>query len=93
MSVGSAQEDIDFVTQVMGMRMIKQTVLFDGSASVYHLYYANADAEVGSVWTTFPFKKAGVYGKKGSGQIEVSGFSVHPDSLPFWKQHLDKHQV
>ncbi|GAA5038813.1 glyoxalase [Marivirga lumbricoides] len=92
-SVGSAQEDIDFVTQVMGMRMIKQTVLFDGTASVYHLYYANADAEVGSVWTTFPFKKAGVYGKKGSGQIEVSGFSVHPDALPFWKQHLNKHKV
>ncbi|WP_296705836.1 VOC family protein [Algoriphagus sp.] len=92
-SVGGAQEDIDFVTQVMGMRMIKQTVLFDGAASIYHLYYANADAEVGSVYTTFPFKKAGVYGKKGSGQIEVSGWSVHSDSLEFWKKHLDKHQV
>jgi catechol 2,3-dioxygenase-like lactoylglutathione lyase family enzyme len=92
-SVGNAQEDIDFVTQVMGMRMIKQTVLFDGAASIYHLYYANADAEVGSVWTTFPFKKAGVYGKKGSGQIEVSGFSVHSDALDFWVKHLDKHQV
>lgn len=92
-SVGGAQEDIDFVTQVMGMRMIKQTVLFDGAASIYHLYYANADAEVGSVYTTFPFKKAGVHGKKGSGQIEVSGWSVHSDSLEFWKKHLDKHQV
>ena len=92
-SVGSAQEDIDFVTQVLGMRMIKQTVLFDGAASIYHLYYANADAEVGSVWTTFPFKKAGVYGKKGSGQIEVSGFSVHSDALDFWVKHLDKHQI
>lgn len=92
-SVGWAQEDIDFVTQVMGMRMIKQTVLFDGAASIYHLYYSNADAEVGSVYTTFPFKKAGVYGKKGSGQIEVSGFSVHSDSLDFWAKHLNKHGV
>lgn len=92
-SVGGAQEDIDFVTKVMGMRMIKQTVLFDGGGSIYHLYYANADADVGSVYTTFPFKKAGVYGKKGHGQIEISGWSVHPDALPFWAQHLNKHQV
>jgi catechol 2,3-dioxygenase-like lactoylglutathione lyase family enzyme len=92
-SVGSAQEDIDFVTQVLGMRMIKQTVLFDGSASIYHLYYANADAEVGSVWTTFPFKKAGVYGRKGSGQIETSSFSVPTDSLDFWEKHLKNHGV
>ena len=92
-SVGGAQEDIDFVTQVMGMRMIKQTVLFDGAASIYHLYYANADAEVGSVYTTFPFKKAGVYGKKGHGQIEQSGWSVPTSSLDFWVKHFDKHAV
>jgi len=92
-SVGGAQEDVDFVTRVLGMRMIKQTVLFDGAASIYHLYYANADAEVGSVYTTFPFKKAGVYGKKGHGQIEISGWSVHSDALPFWVQHLNKHGV
>ncbi len=55
--------------------MIKQTVLLDGGASIYDLYYTN----VGSVHTTFPFKKAGVYGKKGSGQIEISGFSVAND--------------
>jgi catechol 2,3-dioxygenase-like lactoylglutathione lyase family enzyme len=92
-SVGAAQEDIDFVTQVLGMRMIKQTVLFDGSASIYHFYYANADAEVGSVWTTFPFKKAGVKGRRGSGQIELSGFSVPDSALEFWASHLDKHRV
>jgi len=31
-------------------RMIKQTVLFDGAASIYHLYCANGDAQPGSVW-------------------------------------------
>ena len=41
--------------QGVGLRMIKQTVLFDGTASFYHLYYANEDAEVGLVMTTFPF--------------------------------------
>jgi len=36
--VGAAQEDIDFLTQVIGQRMIKQTVLFDGKVPIYHLY-------------------------------------------------------
>ncbi|MEX0724330.1 MAG: hydroxyquinol 1,2-dioxygenase [Gracilimonas sp.] len=92
-SVGGAQEDIDFNTKVLGLRMIKQTVLFDGDASIYHLYYSNANAEVGSVWTTFPFKQAGVTGRKGSGQIETTGFSVPTDSLEFWTKHLDNHGV
>ena len=57
--VWGAQEDIDFFTQVVGQRMIKQTILFDGTVSFYHLYYANADAEIGSVSTTFPFSQDG----------------------------------
>src|SRR5688572_30816963 len=60
-----AQEDIDFLTKVMGQRLIKQTVLFDGRYAHYHLYYANANAEVGSVMTTFPYKR--VPGRQGSG--------------------------
>src|ERR1044071_8610310 len=52
-----AQEDVDFCTKVMGQRLIKQTVLFDGRYAHYHFYYANANAEVGSVMTTFPYKR------------------------------------
>jgi glyoxalase family protein len=52
-----AQEDIDFMTQVCGQRLIKQTVLFDGRFAHYHLYYSNADCEPGSVYTTFPFNR------------------------------------
>ena len=54
---GGAQEDIDFFTAVVGQRMIKQTILFDGRYAHYHLYYANAKAEPGSVMTTFPYKR------------------------------------
>lgn len=91
--VGGAQDDIDFVTQVLGLRMIKQTVLFDGTAPIYHLYYANAAAEPGSVWTTFPFKQAGLTGRKGTGQVETTGFSVPSGALEFWAAHLSKHGV
>ena len=51
---GGAQEDVDFFTQVLGQRLVKQTVLMDGSIPIYHLYYGNADADIGSITTTFP---------------------------------------
>jgi len=91
--VAGAQEDIDFLTNVIGQRMIKQTVLFDGTAPIYHLYYANKNAEVGTVMTTFPFKQAGVYGRRGSGQVDVTSYSVNENSLDFWANHLAKHNA
>ena len=45
--VGGAQEDINFFTQVVGQRMVKQTVLFDGTNPVYHLYYADEIRDAG----------------------------------------------
>ncbi len=89
--VGGAQEDIDFQTQVFGQRLIKQTVLFDGRYAHYHLYYANANAEPGSVYTTFPYQR--VKGKPGSGQIQSTAYTVPKGSLSFWSEHLNRHKV
>ena len=86
-----AQEDVDFLTQVFGQRLIKQTILFDGRYAHYHLYYANADCQPGSVYTTFPYKR--VTGRPGSGQIESTAYSVPKGSLKFWKEHLDRHKT
>lgn len=91
--VGTAQEDIDFLTQVIGQRMIKQTVLFDGTTPIYHLYYANAAAEIGTVMTTFPYRQAGIKARKGSGQVATTGYSVAENSLDFWVRHLERHGV
>jgi catechol 2,3-dioxygenase-like lactoylglutathione lyase family enzyme len=71
---GGAQQDIDFLIQVFGQRLIKQTILFDGRYAHYHLYYANADAEPGSVYTTFPYSR--VQGRPGSGQIQATAYTV-----------------
>src|SRR5579862_6403551 len=87
--VGGAQEDIDFFTQVVGQRLIKQTVLFDGRYAHYHLYYANANAEPGSVFTTFPYSR--VPGRRGSGQIAATAYTVPKAALQFWVDHLDRH--
>jgi glyoxalase family protein len=91
--VAGAQEDIDFFTRVVGQRMIKQTVLFDGEKPIYHLYYANKHAQIGSVMTCFPFRQAGLTGRKGSGQIQTVCYSVPPGALKFWIGHLARHKV
>lgn len=86
-----AQEDVDFFTKVVGQRMIKQTVLFDGRYAHYHIYYANADAEVGSVMTSFPYKR--VPGRVGTGQIQATAYTVPKGSVSFWKGHFTRHNV
>ncbi len=88
---GGAQEDIDFFTQVVGQRLIKQTVLFDGRFAHYHLYYSNANAELGSVTTTFPYSR--VHGRRGSGQVSSTGYTVPKGSAKFWADHLKRHKV
>src|SRR5579884_3885973 len=86
-----AQEDVDFLTQVFGQRLIKQTVLFDGRYAHYHLYYANADCQPGSVYTTFPYKR--VAGRPGAGQISSTAYTTGKGTLPFWVDHLNKNKV
>lgn len=91
--VGHAQEDIDFFTQVVGQRIVKQTVLFDGENPVYHLYYADEAGTPGTVSTTFPYRQIGWKGRKGTGQVKRMIYSVPPDSMDFWVEHLDRHGV
>ena len=71
---GGAQEDVNFFTQVVGLRMAKQTVLMDGSIPIYHLYYSNANLEPGSVMTTFPYSRKP--GRPGSGQVSATAFAI-----------------
>ncbi|MGW4484833.1 VOC family protein [Amycolatopsis sp. NPDC004368] len=93
LSVGHAQEDVDFHVQVLGMRFIKRTVLFDGSLPIYHLYYANANGDPSSVVTTFPWAQAGKFGKRGTNQGREVLLSVPASSLEFWSRRLASFDV
>ncbi|MCC2033178.1 VOC family protein [Microbacterium allomyrinae] len=93
LSVGHAQEDVDFHTKVLGLRFIKKTVLYDGSKPIYHLYYSNAGGDPSSVITTFPWAQAGVYGTRGTNQAREVLLSVPADSLDFWSKRLTAHGV
>jgi glyoxalase family protein len=88
---GGAQDDVNFFTQIVGLRMAKQTVLMDGKIPIYHLYYSNARIEPGSVMTTFPYSR--LLGRKGSGQVSATAFTISNGSLPFWQDHLKKNKI
>lgn len=93
MSVGPAQEDYDFHTGVLGLFSVKKTVLFDGTLPIYHLYYGNRRGDASTLLTSFPFRQAGVMGRRGSNQIKLLNLSVPAESLGYWADRLDEHGV
>jgi glyoxalase family protein len=87
-TVADAQEDLDFCTGALGLRLVKKTVNFD-NRGVYHFYYGDARGEPGTIWTTFPYKGQGIsVGTKGLGQVTATAFSVPATSLGFWRDRL-----
>src|SRR5688572_15494717 len=84
-----AQEDLDFFTQVLGQRLVKQTVLMDGRIPIYHFYYGNADADIGSITTSFPYARKP--GRAGTGQVPATCYSVAPGTASLWRDHFDRH--
>lgn len=92
-TVGDAQEDLDFYTRLLGLRLVKRTVNFDNSG-VYHFYYGDAHGSPGSIMTTFPYAGKGVRtGVKGAGQVTATSFAVPAGSLDFWRDRLSQHDV
>ena len=74
-TVNEAQEDYDFYTKTLGLRLVKETVNFDNE-KVYHFYYGNEIGSPSTIFTTFPYKDQGVReGVIGHGQVYQTSFS------------------
>jgi glyoxalase family protein len=58
----------------------------DGSLPVYHFYYGNADAEPGSIATSFPYSRR--KGRPGTGQPSVTSYAVPRGTAAFWRDHF-----
>jgi glyoxalase family protein len=93
MSVGPAREDVDFHVGTLGLRFIKRTVLFDGSTPIYHLYYSNAAGNPSAVLTTFPFRQAGLMGRRGTNQAREVLLAAPAGSLDYWSRRLAERGV
>lgn len=88
---GPAQENYDFYHQVLGLRLVKQTVNFDDEET-YHFYFANQAADEGTILTFFPWEND-KQGRKGGGQVGRMAFSIPKGSLDYWRKRLENHQV
>lgn len=83
---GSPQQNLDFYTEVLGLRLVKLTVNFD-DPSTYHFYFGDATGRPGSILTFFPWTTAH-QGRVGHGQVTAIAFAVAPSALPWWHERL-----
>lgn len=92
-TVNDAQEDYDFYTKTLALRLVKETVNFDNE-NVYHFYYGNEIGSPSTIFTTFPYKGQGVRpGKIGAGQVYQTSFSIPPGTIDFWKSRLQNRGI
>jgi catechol 2,3-dioxygenase-like lactoylglutathione lyase family enzyme len=90
---GTAQGDANFFVKVLGMSLVKRTLLYDGVEPVYHLYFANESGDPGTLTTCFPWRRTGRKARAGTGQISLCSYTVPKDALAFWQEHLTKNNV
>ncbi len=86
-----AKRNLQFYTQVLGLRFVKKSVNQDDTGT-YHLYYGNYTGAPGTALTFFPW--AGLpRGRPGKGQSYATAFSVPANSLPYWQERLARLKV
>jgi glyoxalase family protein len=83
---GDPQENYDFYTGVLGMRMVKRSVNQDVPGT-YHLFYADADGHAGTDITFFPWPEMGP-ATPGTGLASEVGLAVPTGSLDYWHERL-----
>ena len=87
----NAQNNLYFYTEILGLRLVKKTVNFDGP-DVYHLYYGDEGGNQGSIITFFPYSGL-VNGRQGKGMLNTTTFSVPSASLDYWLERLHKFDI
>ena len=85
------QRNLDFYTQVLGLRFIKKTINFDDPGT-YHLYFGDDEGSPGTILTFFPWPNA-TRGTMGAGETGSTSFSVPTGSLLFWEERLTSLEV
>ena len=85
------QQNVDFYTGVLGLRLVKITINYDDPGS-YHFYYGDEAGRPGSILTFFAWP-AGYPGGRGTAQATATSFSVPEGSLSGWQKRFDRHHV
>jgi glyoxalase family protein len=88
---GDPQQNLDFYTGALGMRLVKRSVNQD-VPDTYHLFYADGGAHPGADLTFFPWPNMPP-GRKGIGLGVEVALAVPADSLDYWAERLARHGV
>ena len=83
------QEDYDFYTRVLGLRLVKRTVNHE-NPTMWHFFYGDYEGHAGTVMTNFLFKGIPVPRcRPGRGAITDVSYSVPAASFDFWRARLE----
>src|SRR5260370_18735840 len=88
---GDHQTNIDFYTNVLGLRLVKLTVNFDAPGT-YHLYCGDGAGHPGTILTFFPWPNA-PQGRRGTGQVTETAFAIAENAADFWTARLAEQRV
>lgn len=83
---GNAQRTHDFYTQVLGLRLVKQTVSVD-DPSTQQLYFGTEAGAPGTLVSFFVEERSAA-GQPGAGQATEAGYSIPAGSFDFWQQRF-----
>jgi len=86
---GPAQENLDFYSGVLGMRLVKKSVNQDDPGT-YHLFYADAEGHPGTDLTFFPWAHMAPP-RPGHGLASEVALAVAPGALAFWGERLERY--
>lgn len=86
-----AAGNLAFYRDILGLRLVKQTVNFDDPGT-YHLYFGDEAGSPGSILTFFPHGHAAP-GRVGIGQVGETAFAVPVGSIGFWTERFIAHGV
>lgn len=88
---GDPQENVDFYSLILGMRLVKKSVNQD-APDTYHLFYADGVGSPGTDLTFFPWPDLSE-ARPRAGQIVEVPFAVPPGSLAYWQERLQENGV
>ena len=88
---GPAQENLDFYSGILGMRLVKKSVNQDDPGT-YHLFYADAEGHPGTDLTFFPWAEMAPR-RDGYGLSSEVSLSVPSGSLCFWSDRLQRYGI
>src|SRR3954464_8581878 len=76
------QRNLDFYTEVLGLRLVKRTINFDDPGT-YPCVFGSVLGAPGTILAFLPWPNAGK-GRIGAGEVMATAFSIPVGSFDFW---------